>query len=106
MNSILGKEKLLSQVIGRHTLHNTSNVNGEMVANNAISNGIYLISTNFQPKKIHIGTWTSTDHQTINHIDNVMVSKEKVRLIHDVRYIIEFIKKQRLKWLDHFERMT
>ena len=47
-----------------------------------------MTSTNirkFQHKKIHIGTWTSPDHQTINKIDHVMVSKEKMRLIHDVR---------------------
>ena len=29
--------------------------------------------------------WISPDHQTINQIDHVMVSKEKMRLIHDVR---------------------
>jgi len=38
---------------------------------------IGLISTNFQHKKIHIGTWTPPDHQTINQIDHVMVSKKK-----------------------------
>jgi bifunctional pyridoxal-dependent enzyme with beta-cystathionase and maltose regulon repressor activities len=31
----LGKEKVFSQVIGRHTLHNISNENGEMVAHYA-----------------------------------------------------------------------
>ena len=85
MNAKLGKEKVFSQVIGRNTLHSISNVNGEMVANYAISNGMYLASTNFQHKKIHTGTWTSPDHQTINQIDHVMVNKEKLRLIHDVR---------------------
>jgi len=78
MNAKLRKEKVFSQVVGRHTLHNISNENG-------ISNGVFLISTNFQHKKIHVGTWTSPDHQTINRIDHVMVSKEKTRLIHNVR---------------------
>ena len=85
MNAKLEKEKVFSQVIGRYTLHNTSNENGEMVANYAIINDMFLISTNFQHKKIHMVTWTSYDHKTINQIDHVMVSKEKVRLIHDVR---------------------
>jgi len=58
-------------------LHDISNENGEMVANYAISNGMFLISTNFQHKKIHIETWTYTDHQTINQIDHVMVRKKK-----------------------------
>jgi endonuclease/exonuclease/phosphatase family metal-dependent hydrolase len=86
MNAKLRKEKAFSQVIGHHTLHNTSNENGKMVANYAISNDMFPISTNFQHKNIHIGTWISPDHQTINQIDHVMVSKEKMRLIHDVRW--------------------
>jgi hypothetical protein len=85
MNAKLGKEKVLSQVVGRHTLHNITNANGEMVANYAISNDMFLISTNFQHKKIYIGTRISPDHQIINQIDHVMVSKGKMRLIHDVR---------------------
>ena len=85
MNAKLGKEKAFSQVVGRHTLHNISNENGEIVINYAISNDMFLINTNFQHKKIHIGTWTSPDHQTINQIDHVMVSNEKIRLIQEVR---------------------
>jgi hypothetical protein len=85
MNAKLGKEKVFSQVVGCHTLHNVSNENGELVANYAISNDMFLISTNFQHKTIHTGTWASPDHQTINRIDRVMVSKLKMRLIHDVR---------------------
>jgi len=85
MNAKLGKEKVFSKVVGRHTLHNISKVNGEMVANYAISNDMFLISSNFQHKKIHTGTWISPDHQTINQTSHIMVSKEKIRLIHDVR---------------------
>jgi len=48
MNAKLGKEKVFSQVVCRYTLHNISNENGEMVANYAISNDMFLISTNFQ----------------------------------------------------------
>jgi len=36
MNVKLGKEKVFSQVTGRHTLRNISNENGEMVANYAL----------------------------------------------------------------------
>jgi hypothetical protein len=85
MNAKLGKEKAFSQVVGHHTLHNISKENGEMEANYAISNDMFLISTNIQHKKIHVGTWTSPDPQTINQIDHVTVSKEKMRLIHDIR---------------------
>jgi exonuclease III len=85
MNAKLGKGKEFSQAIGRHTLHNVSNENVEMVANYAISNNMFLVSINFQHKKIHLGTCISPDQQRINQIDHVMVSKGKMRLIHDVR---------------------
>ena len=85
MNAKLGKEEVFSQVIGRHSLHNSANENGEMVVYYAINNDMFVISTNFQHKKIHIGTWTSPDHQTVNQIDHVMVSKRKMKMIHDVR---------------------
>jgi hypothetical protein len=57
MNAKLGKEKALSQIVGRHTLHDISNENRKLAANYAISNDMFLISTKFQHKKIHIGTW-------------------------------------------------
>jgi hypothetical protein len=57
MTAKLGKEKAYSQVVGHHTLHTTSNENGEMVVNYVISNDMFLISTNFQHKNIHIGKW-------------------------------------------------
>ena len=63
INVKLGKEKAFSKVVGRHTLHNIPKENGEMVANYVNSNDMFLISTNFQHKKIHTGTWTSPDHQ-------------------------------------------
>jgi hypothetical protein len=85
MNAKLGKEEAFSQVEGRYYLHESSKENGELAANYAISNDMFLISTNFQHKKIHIGTWISPDHQTVNQIHHVMVSKGKMRLIHDVR---------------------
>jgi len=58
MNTKLGKEKVFSQLVGSHTLHNISNENGEMVANYAINNDMFPVRTNFQHKKIRIGTWT------------------------------------------------
>ena len=85
MNAKLGKEKAFSKEVGRHTLHNNSNENGELAANYAINNGMFPISTNSQHKKIHSGTWISSDHQTLNQTDHVMVSKRKMRLIHDIR---------------------
>jgi len=74
LNAKLWNKKLFSQVVG---LHDISNENGEMVANYAISSDMFLISTNFQHKKIHTGTGTSLDHQTKNQIDHVRLAKKK-----------------------------
>jgi hypothetical protein len=43
MNAKLGKEKVFSQVIGRHTLRNVSNENSEMVENYATSDNIVCL---------------------------------------------------------------
>ena len=97
MNAKLGREKVFSQVVGLHTLHNISNENGEMVANYAISNDMFPISTNFQHKKIHMGMWTSSDHQTIIQIDHIMVSKEKMLDQKEVITVILTIFQYKLK---------
>jgi hypothetical protein len=85
VNAKIGKEKTFNRVMGRYSLHDISNENGELTANYAISNDMFLISANFQHKKIHSGTWISPDHQTVNHINHLMVSKGKMRLIRDIR---------------------
>ena len=79
------KKKTFHLVLGRYFLYDISNENGELAANYAISNDMFLVSTNFQHKKIHIGTWISPDHQTVNQIDHVINNQEKMRLIRDVR---------------------
>jgi hypothetical protein len=70
--------------VGRYSFHDISNENGELAANYAISNDMFLMSSNFRHKEIDIGTLLSGDHQTVNQIDHVMVNKGKMRLIHDV----------------------
>jgi len=46
----------------KHTLHEVSNQIGELVCNFAIENNMTVMSTHFQHKTIHKGTWTSPDH--------------------------------------------
>jgi hypothetical protein len=85
MNAKLRKDKLFSQAVGHHTLHNVCNENGELVAYYAISCDMFLVSTKFQHKTIHTGTWMSPNHQTINQTDHFMASKGTMRLVHDVK---------------------
>jgi hypothetical protein len=71
LNAKIGKEKAYENVTGKHTLHQLSNQNGELVCNFAIENNLTVMSTQFQHKRIHKGTWTSPDFTTVNQIDHV-----------------------------------
>jgi hypothetical protein len=59
-------------------------LNGEYLCNHAISNNLTIASTQFQHKRINIGTWTSPGGQTVNQIDHVLVNKTKRGMIQDV----------------------
>jgi len=48
LNAKIGKEKAYENVTGKHTLHDISNQNGEMICNFAIENNMTVISTHFQ----------------------------------------------------------
>jgi hypothetical protein len=55
-NAKVGNEDYLKQVAGNHTLHNTSNENGNLLGQLAIRNELIIKSTIFPHKKIHLGT--------------------------------------------------
>jgi hypothetical protein len=61
LNAKIGKEQAYSQVSGMYTLHDSSNQNGEMVCNFAIQNNMIIMSTQYQHKRIHKGTWIAPD---------------------------------------------
>jgi len=56
VNAKLGKEDVYRGVSGKHTLHEISNRNGEMLLELALGNNLTVMSTQFQHKKIHKGT--------------------------------------------------
>jgi hypothetical protein len=43
------------------------------------------MSTQFQHKQIHKGTWLSPDQNIINQIDHILINGQKRDLIEDVR---------------------
>jgi endonuclease/exonuclease/phosphatase family metal-dependent hydrolase len=107
LNAKIGKEKAYEKVTGKHTLHEVSNQNGELVCNFAIENNLTVMSTQFQHKTIHKGTWTSPDFTTVNQIDHVLVNTTKKRKVQDIRtlrglkcdtnhFLVKTIIKQRL----------
>jgi endonuclease/exonuclease/phosphatase family metal-dependent hydrolase len=84
-NAKVGRESAYKGVVGKYFIHPISNLNGEYLCNHAISNNLTIASTQFQHKRIHIGTWTSPTGQTVNQIDHVLVNKTKRGMIQDVR---------------------
>jgi len=84
-NAKLGKEDVYNEVSGKHTLHELSNSNGQMLLEFALGNNLKVMSTQFQHKKIHKGTWLAPDQMTRNQIDDVLINSEKKELIEDVR---------------------
>jgi len=106
-NAKLGKEDVYRGVSGKHTLHEISNRNGEMLLALALGNNLTVMSTQFQHKKIHKGTWLAPDQMTLNQIDHVLITSKKKELIEDVRtmrgpnidsdhYLLEIIVNQKL----------
>jgi len=51
----------------------------------AIGNNLTVMSTHFQHKKIHKGTWLAPDQMTVNQTDHVLINSKKKELIEDVR---------------------
>jgi len=84
-NTKIWKEDIYNEVGAKHTLHDLSNRNEEILLQFVVGNSIKFMSTQFQHKKFHKDIWLATDQGTQNQIDHVMISNEKEELIKDVR---------------------
>jgi hypothetical protein len=85
VNAKIGKEDVYQSVAGKHMLHETSNRNGEWVCAYAIASNMKIISTYYQHKRIHKGTWTSPDGNTLNQIHHVIIDTNKKGVVEDLR---------------------
>jgi len=72
-------------VAGKQTLHDITNRNGEWVCEYAIANNMKIISTYYQHKRIHKGTWISPFGNTLNQIHHVIIDANKKGVVEDVR---------------------
>jgi len=55
-----------------------------MVRNFAIENKMIVMSTQFQHKTIHKGTWILPDLTTVNQIDHILINTNKKKTVQDV----------------------
>jgi exonuclease III len=80
-----GTEDTYNNVTGKHTLHEQTSENCELLCEFATVNDMQVMSTKFQHKMTYMGTWTSPDQNTINQIDHVLINKKKMDLTEDIR---------------------
>jgi hypothetical protein len=85
LNAKIGKEDVYQNVAGKHTLHEASNRNGEWVCDYAIANNMKIVGTYYQHKRIHRGTWISTEGNKLDQIDHVIIDAKKKGVVEDVR---------------------
>ena len=85
LNAKIGKEDVYQNVAGKHTLRKTSNRNGNWVCEYTIANNMKIVSTYYQHKRIHKGTWKSPDGNKLNQIDHVIIDANKKGVVEGVR---------------------
>ncbi|XP_055685638.1 uncharacterized protein LOC129791467 [Lutzomyia longipalpis] len=82
----VGKEDGEHQsVVGKHSLHDECNENGQLLVNFAKSHNLIISSTFFPHKNVHKITCKPTDMHTGGQTDHVLVSHEHSKTILDVR---------------------
>jgi exonuclease III len=84
-NVKIGKEEIYKGITGKHSLHTTSNDNGERLIDFAGSKNMVINSICFIHTDIHKQTLLSPDGLTANQIDHLLIDKRFASSILDVR---------------------
>jgi hypothetical protein len=81
----VSREDIFKLTIGNDSLHGLIHVNGVRVVNFATSKNLTGKSTVFPHSNIHKYTWTFPDGKTHNHIDHILVDRQRHSSVLDVR---------------------
>jgi hypothetical protein len=76
-NAKVGREDIVKPTIWNESLHEISNNNGVRVVNFSTSKNRTVKSTVFTHCNIPRYTWTSPDGKTHNHIDHILVERQR-----------------------------
>lgn len=72
-NAKVERETCFKSVTGGNSQHEKSNGNGKKLIEFALEEQMKIMSTNFQHKTIHKGTWRSPAGDTVNQTDHVLI---------------------------------
>jgi hypothetical protein len=86
LNAKVDRENIFKPKIGNEGLHEISNDKRVRVVNFATSKNLVVKSTMFPHCKIHKYTWTSSEGNTHNQIDHVLIERRWHSSIPDVRF--------------------
>lgn len=84
-NAKIGKEDMYKRTVGNHSKHENTNENGQRVIGFAMGRNMVIRSTQIQRKEIYKDTWISPDKKTVNQIDHVIIGRNDMELITNVR---------------------
>jgi hypothetical protein len=64
-NAKIGRENYIAQVAGKYTIHNETSANSNLLVHFAQMNNLIVVSTCFDHKIIHKGTWKPPDRKVL-----------------------------------------
>ena len=85
MNAKVGREEIFKPTIGKWSLHEETNENGQRLIDFAAEKGMVIKGTFFQHKSIHQATWESPDGFTKNQIDHCLIEGRHFSDVIDVK---------------------
>lgn len=86
LNAKVGNDNSnIQSIMGNHGLGNARNNNGERLVDLCASHRLFIGGTKFPHKNIHKYTWESPDGITRNQIDHIIINKQYLGCLLDVK---------------------
>jgi hypothetical protein len=84
-NAKVGREEIYKGLIGRYSMHLSTNNNGQRLVDFAAAKNMVVSSTSFPQKEIHKQTWRSPDGKTNNQIGHILIDKRNTSSMPDMK---------------------
>ena len=84
-NAKVRREEIYQGLIGKNSMHLTTNNNGQRLVDLAAAKNMVVFSTYFPHKEIRKKTWRSSDGKTNNQINHLLIDKRNASCMLDVK---------------------